>query len=102
MNVLASAVRTPSLATPFPAARFASYRQTPSRARVQNSSTSGRLQWARRITDDQNPLIARVYVNRIWHYLYGEGLVRTPDDFGHLGEAPSHPCADSTISHRDL
>ncbi len=58
---------------------------------ITESSASGRWQWAQRISDDQNPLIARVYVNRIWHYLYGEGLVRTPDDFGHLGEAPSHP-----------
>ena len=57
----------------------------------QNPLVSGRLDWARQVTDDRNPLIARVYVNRVWHYLFGEGLVRTPDDFGHLGQAPSHP-----------
>lgn len=54
-------------------------------------SSSGRLQWAQRIADGGNPLTARVYVNRVWHYLFGAGLVRTPDDFGHLGEPPSHP-----------
>ena len=53
--------------------------------------TSGRLAWARQVIDPRNPLTARVYVNRVWHYLFGEGLVRTPDDFGHLGERPSHP-----------
>ncbi|MBX3420431.1 MAG: PSD1 domain-containing protein [Pirellulaceae bacterium] len=56
-----------------------------------DSSASGRLAWAELITDDANPLLARVYVNRVWHYLFGTGLVRTPDDFGHLGELPSHP-----------
>lgn len=52
---------------------------------------SGRLRWAKRIASEQNPLLARVWVNRVWHYLFGAGLVRTTDDFGHLGEQPSHP-----------
>jgi hypothetical protein len=52
---------------------------------------SGRLQWAQRLTDEHGGLLARVYVNRVWHYLFGAGLVRTTDDFGHLGEVPSHP-----------
>ncbi|MFN5906926.1 MAG: DUF1553 domain-containing protein, partial [Planctomyces sp.] len=52
---------------------------------------SGRLRWAQRIASEQNPLLARVWVNRVWHYLFGAGLVRTTDDFGHLGEQPSHP-----------
>jgi hypothetical protein len=60
-------------------------------AERQTSASSGRLEWARQITDERNPLISRVYVNRVWHYLFGEGLVRTPDDFGHLGALPSHP-----------
>ncbi|MFN0051868.1 MAG: PSD1 and planctomycete cytochrome C domain-containing protein [Planctomycetales bacterium] len=54
-------------------------------------SASGRLEFARSVADHQNPLTARVFVNRVWLHLFGEGLVRTPDDFGHLGEAPSHP-----------
>jgi cytochrome c553 len=57
---------------------------------ISATSSSGRLELARTIVDDRNPLTARVYVNRVWHYLFGEGLVRTPDDFGHLGELPTH------------
>lgn len=60
-------------------------------AGFRTQTSSGRLGWIRRVTDEHNPLTARVYVNRVWHYLFGEGLVRTPDDFGHLGETPSHP-----------
>jgi hypothetical protein len=56
-----------------------------------NPSASGRLEFARSIASAQNPLTARVFVNRVWLHLFGEGLVRTPDDFGHLGDKPSHP-----------
>lgn len=53
--------------------------------------SSGRLQLAHWLTDAENPLTSRVLVNRIWHHLFGKGLVRTVDYFGVHGELPSHP-----------
>ena len=52
---------------------------------------SGRLELADAIISPSNPLTARVAVNRVWHYLFGKGLVPTPDNFGELGSDPSHP-----------
>ena len=52
---------------------------------------SGRLEMARAIADPQNPLTARVMVNRVWQRLFGSGLVATPSDFGVRAEPPSHP-----------
>jgi len=52
---------------------------------------SGRLQLAEDIASPQNPLFSRVMVNRIWQQHFGRGLVSTPDNFGTLGERPTHP-----------
>ncbi|QDV22998.1 DUF1553 domain-containing protein [Aureliella helgolandensis] len=55
------------------------------------SRQSGRLEFAEDLLRDDNPLTRRVLVNRIWHHLFGQGIVRTPDNFGRLGDLPSHP-----------
>lgn len=55
------------------------------------AEASGRLQLAQWITSRDNPLTARIMVNRVWHWLFGAGIVRTTDNFGSTGEAPSHP-----------
>ena len=52
---------------------------------------SGRLELAKAIVDPANPLTARVMVNRIWLHHFGQGLVRTPSNFGQMGDRPSHP-----------
>ena len=50
-----------------------------------------RARLADEIASPGNPLTARVMVNRIWHYLFGRGIVGTPDNFGVVGERPTHP-----------
>ncbi|MBX3733695.1 MAG: PSD1 domain-containing protein [Verrucomicrobiae bacterium] len=61
------------------------------RPRIQPADSSGRLELARQMTEPSNPLLARVFVNRVWQHVFGRGLVATPDNFGFLGERPTHP-----------
>ena len=56
-----------------------------------SSNASGRLQLADWLTSKENPLTARVMANRVWHHLFGRGIVRTVDNFGETGERPTHP-----------
>lgn len=54
-------------------------------------SSSGRLELAEWIVSPDNPLTSRVIVNRVWMHVMGQGIVRTPDNFGDTGERPTHP-----------
>jgi hypothetical protein len=53
--------------------------------------TGGRSALAKWLTDPKNPLTARVMVNRLWQHHFGRGIVPTPNDFGKIGEPPTHP-----------
>jgi hypothetical protein len=57
----------------------------------ENSGAERRLAFATWVSDAGNPLTARVMVNRVWHHVFGRGLVTTTSDFGHAGAAPTHP-----------
>ena len=59
--------------------------------RPEFKSGSGRLELASAIASKNNPLTARVMINRIWLHHFGEGFVDTPDDFGTMSESPTHP-----------
>jgi hypothetical protein len=55
------------------------------------ASGSGRRELAEAILTDAQPLAVRVVVNRVWRHHFGQGIVRTPSDFGIQGEPPTHP-----------
>ena len=61
---------------------------------------SGRLELAEWVASSDNPLTSRVMVNRIWHHLIGKGLVRTTDNFGMMGEKPSHAVLLDWLAHQ--
>ena len=56
-----------------------------------NAHHSGRMEMAQWLVNPQHSLTSRVFVNRVWRWHFGKGLVRTPDNFGLLGELPTHP-----------
>ena len=63
----------------------------PARERKPFTDGSGRLELAQAIASKDNPLTARVMVNRVWLHHFGQGLVRTPSDFGLRSDPPTHP-----------
>src|SRR6185503_14231482 len=64
------------------------------------ASTGRRTALAKWLTDAVNPLTARVIVNRVWHYHFGRGLAATPNNFGSLGDPPTHPDLLDTLAVR--
>ena len=61
---------------------------------------SGRMELADWLTQPDHPLTSRVFVNRVWYWHFGEGLVRTPDNFGRMGDMPTSPELLNYLSHR--
>ena len=80
---------SPSQPGPEVARRFLEVLSGPDRRPFAHGN--GRLELAQAIASPDNPLTARVMVNRVWHHHFGTGLVKTPSDWGLRAEAPSHP-----------
>lgn len=66
------------------------FRSVPTATNIADSPHSGRLELAEFLIDPQHGLAARVYVNRVWQWVFGHGLVQTSNDFGHLGQPPTN------------
>ena len=64
---------------------------SPGRKPIAFTEGSGRMELAKCIASKDNPLTARVIVNRVWMHHFGEGFVATPDDLGTMSEKPTHP-----------
>ena len=58
---------------------------------ITTTTSSGRYELALQLVDPANPLVARTIVNRVWHHLFGRGIVASVDNFGALGDRPTHP-----------
>jgi hypothetical protein len=69
---------------------FLSVLNVPDAAKI-NASQSGRLELAQWLTSEKNPLTPRVLANRVWEHLFGQGLVKSVDNFGTTGDVPSNP-----------
>ncbi|MCU1294036.1 MAG: hypothetical protein JWP08_2886, partial [Bryobacterales bacterium] len=58
---------------------------------ITTTVSSGRYELARQLVDPSNPLVSRTIVNRVWHHVFGRGIVASVDNFGALGDRPTHP-----------